>query len=204
MNDIYTLPQLFAGHLFRIPDYQRGYAWGEKECRELLEDLEALPTGKRHHCGTLTLQTCADGQVTDAEGSVYDVLDIVDGQQRLTSLVILLDAIARELAALGDQASFRKSQGIRQTYLATEDGNLEPLPKLTLNSDCHALFYSAVLELGVPFMAAPTMARVLRARRSVRTSCCWERRRISRRTCRRGRPSAAKSTGPGWKSCGSS
>ena len=148
MNDVYTLPQLFSGHLFRVPDYQRGYAWEAKQCSELLEDLEALPIGKRHHFGTVTLQMCADRRVTDAAGTVYDVLDIVDGQQRVTSLVILLDAIRRELETLGDQAAIRKAHGIRQTYIATEDGNLEPLPKLTLNSDCQPLFYTSVLELG--------------------------------------------------------
>ena len=57
MNDqLLSLQRIFTDRLFRIPDYQRGYAWGEKEVREFWNDLERLPIGKNHYVGVLTLE----------------------------------------------------------------------------------------------------------------------------------------------------
>ena len=35
-----SLAELFAKRIFRIPDYQRGYAWGERQLMELWQDIE--------------------------------------------------------------------------------------------------------------------------------------------------------------------
>lgn len=51
-----TLTKLFSGKTFRIPDYQRGYAWGEKQCQDLIEDIDSLVTDERvrvHYTGTI-------------------------------------------------------------------------------------------------------------------------------------------------------
>ncbi|MEK6708293.1 MAG: DUF262 domain-containing protein [Pseudomonadota bacterium] len=37
-----TLPHIFNGRLFTIPDYQRSYAWDEKQVEELLKDIDHL------------------------------------------------------------------------------------------------------------------------------------------------------------------
>ena len=47
MNHLYTIEQLFAERLFRIPDYRRGYAWGEQQLDVFVEDVELLPEQKR-------------------------------------------------------------------------------------------------------------------------------------------------------------
>lgn len=89
-----NLSELFSQKLFRIPDYQRGYAWGEKQLSEMWDDLdEILPLGngelKKHYTGTIYLE---DGNPNDEEKwlSGAKFYNVVDGQQRLTTISILL------------------------------------------------------------------------------------------------------------------
>jgi hypothetical protein len=135
--------QLFEGRLLRVPDYQRGYAWEQRQLEEFLEDLDLLPKGSVHYTGTVVLH-CSDGsEVKDKRGKTYRVYDIVDGQQRLTTIVILLDAIRRELGELhqNDLAA-----GIYDTFIAVPDRNGQLLAKLKLNQDCHRFFFDNVLH----------------------------------------------------------
>lgn len=135
--------QVFENRLLRIPAYQRGYAWQRQQWDEFLEDLELLPEGRVHYTGTVVIHSVPGGVVKDKRGKQYRVFDIVDGQQRLTTIVLLLDAIRRELLEvnLHDLAD-----GIRETYIAVLDRNGQPLPKLTLNEDTHSYFFDHVLH----------------------------------------------------------
>jgi uncharacterized protein with ParB-like and HNH nuclease domain len=42
VNNVLSIQQLFEGRVFRVPDYQRGYAWEPRQRGEFLEDLEIL------------------------------------------------------------------------------------------------------------------------------------------------------------------
>ena len=145
--------QLFEGKLYRIPDYQRGYAWEKPQLDDFLEDLELLPADRgRHYTGTVVLHRRNDDLVRDKRGSSYEVFDVVDGQQRLTTIVVLLDAVRRELAGLGQDDL---AQGIMDRFVAVIDRNDQPLPKLKLNSDCQAFFFDSILSDGPAFGEAP-------------------------------------------------
>jgi len=78
-----TLSELFTGSSFRIPDYQRGYAWGPEQCDDFWKDIELLGDNARHYGGQLILDT-----QSPAVG-VGRYL-VVDGQQRITSAVVAL------------------------------------------------------------------------------------------------------------------
>src|SRR5262245_49111272 len=96
MNNVLSIEQLFSERVLRVPDYQRGYAWEEPHLDELLEDIELLPQGKHHYTGTVVLHATEDTGLLDEEGKSYSVFNVVDGQQRLTTLVLLLDSIRRQ------------------------------------------------------------------------------------------------------------
>lgn len=85
------LAKIFCGDYdFRVPNYQRPYAWGKEQAAELLDDLsEALDRdeGEPYFLGSLVL-------IKQPE---RPEADIVDGQQRLTTLTILF-AILADLA----------------------------------------------------------------------------------------------------------
>lgn len=82
-----TIAQLFAtpNEQFIVPSYQRRYAWGYNQYTALYEDLDMLKDGDGHLFGTIILHTLLHtGGINKPE--------LVDGQQRMTTLVILLKA----------------------------------------------------------------------------------------------------------------
>lgn len=83
---------------FRVPEYQRPYIWGPDEVSDLLEDLanalHSHPSGQ-YFLGSIVFQRKT--QNADS-GSAYEELDLLDGQQRLTTC-LLLHAAARDLTS---------------------------------------------------------------------------------------------------------
>ena len=82
---------------FVIPIYQRTYSWTEKECRQLWDDI--VRTGANdnilvHFVGSIVYIEEADSNVT-----TWEPLLVIDGQQRLTTVTLLIAALAK---ALGD------------------------------------------------------------------------------------------------------
>jgi hypothetical protein len=147
LNNVLSLQQLFEGRVFRVPDYQRGYAWETQQRTEFLEDLEILSSGREHFTGLVVLhESDSSAQKLDAEGKSYRVYDVVDGQQRLSTIILLLDAVRRELASLGNEAARTLAEGIRRSYAAVVDVGGQPLYKLTLNSDCDHYFRTVALS----------------------------------------------------------
>lgn len=98
-----TLPGLFANKCFRIPNYQRGYAWGESQLNDLWDDIMDIQkngaTYRPHYTGAITLQQIDQNDLTPVEkklsASGMEYYNVVDGQQRLTTLVILLNTLAK-------------------------------------------------------------------------------------------------------------
>lgn len=140
MNSVYTLEELFSGKVLVVPDYQRGYAWEEKQCDEFLEDLEYLTDGKHHYTGTVVLHE-QTRTVHDEEGHSHKIFHVVDGQQRLTTVVILLECIH----TLIKDFNKKLSEGIRKSYIEFRDLNQQPSYKLRLNDDCHEYFVRNIL-----------------------------------------------------------
>jgi hypothetical protein len=156
MKNVLSIEEVFAGRLLEVPDYQRGYAWGEEQLRDFIEDLELLGDGKEHYTGTLVLHPRRDrGSRMDSQGSSYISADIVDGQQRLTTIVLLLDAIRRELAS--QQMLESLADGIRSNYLSVRDISGQPLLRLKLNGDTNNYWQDEVLS-DEPLGAAATIA----------------------------------------------
>lgn len=69
----------------KIPFFQRGYVWEEKNWEDLVSEL--LNFKRNHFLGSLILK-----QQKVTSGEIKEVL-VIDGQQRLTTLSILLKAI---------------------------------------------------------------------------------------------------------------
>ena len=168
MNEIVSLDKVFSDRVFQVPDYQRGYAWEAQQRLDLLEDLEDLPEKKDHYVGTLVLQLRGDPLV-DAEGAPYQQFDVVDGQQRLTTLVILLSVIAR---ALKQTSKVTLGEGIHKRFVATKDEAGQPFYKLRLAKEQHTFFTEAVLPDAPTYAAAAKTAaehRLLTAREEFTT-----------------------------------
>lgn len=147
LDNVLSVQQLFEGRTFRVPDYQRGYAWEARQRTEFVEDLEILGPNREHFTGLVVLHDQgADARKLDSEGKSYRVYDVVDGQQRLTTIVLMLDAVRREMASLDDPIAQALADGIRRSYVAATDVGGQPLYKLTLNSDCDHYFRTVALS----------------------------------------------------------
>src|SRR5258707_470769 len=99
MEEPKSLDSLFKEKIFRIPDYQRGYAWQPEQLKDFWEDLVNLSEKRSHYTGVLTLKLLPAAETSEdqkefwlVEDHSYSVYHIVDGQQRLTTFVIFLQA----------------------------------------------------------------------------------------------------------------
>jgi hypothetical protein len=88
-----TLSKLLDGRLFRIPEYQRAYSWTARERQDLFGDIEkANSKGPAEgHFMAAVVGFRRQKQVLGTDE--YDVVEVVDGQQRLTTLIVLLNSI---------------------------------------------------------------------------------------------------------------
>lgn len=136
-----TLVDLFTSKFFVIPDYQRGYAWGEKQLIELWDDINDLEKGqsggyKPHYMGAIIYNNNKERQLPDwINTSANHIYDIVDGQQRLTTIVILLFELLKRgidtpdgMILGGDYCSVWKNKFIAQKKVA--DTHTKPYYKL--------------------------------------------------------------------------
>lgn len=86
-----TFEEIFEDRLFIIPSYQRGYSWESRQRRDLLGDIESARTQDYKHF---------TGTIVAARDSKRQELEVVDGQQRLTSLLILLNTIIKDVDSI--------------------------------------------------------------------------------------------------------
>lgn len=106
-----------------IPSYQRRYSWEPVHVEELLHDVDLIEGGDRHLLGSIV---CLMGPHT---GGVND-LELVDGQQRITTIMIVLWCIAERLKTLDPNYN---TSSIDSLLFAFEYGQPRK-PKLALES----------------------------------------------------------------------
>ena len=83
--------------LFRIPVYQRNYDWSESNCNRLLDDIYGImQSGDKHFLGTIVFVAAKSG------GFALQEYIIIDGQQRLTTLMLILKALSVVAESVGD------------------------------------------------------------------------------------------------------
>ncbi len=85
----YNIRNLFTSDHYRIPIYQRNYAWGKNEISQLIQDiLDYIPEQRNYYIGTLVVYR------QQKDKNLY--FDTIDGQQRLTTISILLSVLKNE------------------------------------------------------------------------------------------------------------
>ena len=111
--DVYSISNLFNSNAFIVPVYQRPYSWGDKQINSFLEDsyksFEAYCNNANKDSPTLDINSILFA------GTIYlrlssirsnkNIYDVVDGQQRITTCVLLLVAILNRLYAFDDDNS---------------------------------------------------------------------------------------------------
>lgn len=136
MEELESIQEIFKDKVFRIPDYQRGYAWSIKQLKDFWEDIVNLPSNRFHYTGLLSLKKLDRNMWSTwndekwlIEDRGYKPFHIVDGQQRLTTFVIFIQAISELLKNLPDNLDKNEEdiylgtfslKIIKETYLVIE------------------------------------------------------------------------------------
>ena len=139
-GNLVSLDELLIGNrLFDIPVYQRSYAWESKNLEDLWEDLYYLDDAKIHFFGTLLLKD--SGESTRAGTTTFKRLDVIDGQQRLTTVLILLREIISQMKDVIDKEIQNDVPKLEEDYLKPKSHY-----KLNLMGDDAKFFTDFVID----------------------------------------------------------
>ncbi|OQA95667.1 MAG: hypothetical protein BWY22_02086 [Bacteroidetes bacterium ADurb.Bin217] len=148
MSQFITLNTIIGnGKSYQVPIYQRDYSWDKDDWEDLWNDIAEIPNDKTHYLGYLVLQPLQEG-----EESFW----IIDGQQRLTTLSILILAVTAVLKKWAQEGVNTEDNTIRyekitERYLGNyslSKLNLDPKLKLNRNNDDY--YKSWLLNLRQP------------------------------------------------------
>jgi hypothetical protein len=115
----------FNGRFFEIPKYQRGYAWEVQNIRDLFDDIiESIESNSNHYIGTIVLSKSEEDD---------EKFYIVDGQQRTTTITLIISALIKQLP--------EKDASYFERFYLKEEDRYRILP---LNRDQH--FFTNILE----------------------------------------------------------
>lgn len=119
---------------FLIPDYQRPYAWGEDECATLWDDLftfafpnddcDQFDANDEYFLGPIVTFKNQDDQ-----------LEIIDGQQRLTTIMLLLRAFYDKFANMKDKPSMKMHSDIACCVWKTNEFDEPDMTRLKIDSE---------------------------------------------------------------------
>lgn len=122
-SELLSLSKIFSEAIFRIPDYQRGYAWQDKQVKDFWADIQQLEEGKNHYTGVLTLEPVDeefymrwDDDVWIIKSKKYTPLYVVDGQQRLTTAILLMQSLLDRISDT-DRLNFTSKADIRKKFV---------------------------------------------------------------------------------------
>lgn len=125
---------LLGKKIYRIPRNQRKYVWGNDNWKNLLEDLDFLKGAEKYHfLGSIVLNMLSNPNNDDIE-----YYEIVDGQQRITTIILILIVIAQIFKDRNEDALF---QGLLP-YIQTT--NINNQTSSTLHTDVHTCIMNLV------------------------------------------------------------
>lgn len=170
-----TFRQLLGNGLsYRVPPFQRDYSWTDDEWNDLWQDMQGLfePEGESaHYMGYLVLQSSNNKR-----------FDIIDGQQRITTLsVMILAALGhlKDLVEAGVDApnNQRRRDALQNSYIGYLDPvSLVPRPKLELNRHNNRFFQTYL----VPLEALP-QRNLNASEHQLRKAFIWFKERLKSR-----------------------
>ena len=144
-----SIQGVLGNNIYKIPDYQRGYAWEETQVKDLLEDLENVENGKTHYTGTMVIVKKDEKRQF---GESFTVYDVIDGQQRIATITILLYCLYEGFKNIDEDKidedkieEYGKPEKIAQNiydkYIVT--GKLQ---RLILNEDSNDYFVNHIIK----------------------------------------------------------
>lgn len=146
-QDVTFLDLIGNGKKYRVPSFQRDYAWEEEQWEDLWTDVQELLTspGSFHYMGALVVEASSDRE-----------FQIIDGQQRVATLSLFALAVIQRLHNLsGDDASRAanadRAAQLRNRFIGEKDpASLLESSKLFLNDTDDGFFQDYLVQLRPP------------------------------------------------------
>jgi len=129
---------------FFVPSYQRGYRWTEQEVRDLLEDINAFSNKENKHYEFYCLQPLVVRAMNEQEKQTNELevnetwYEVIDGQQRLTTIYLILSAMRTEIKLMGLPSNLYELKYQRE---ANANGNFLELITETHKENCEKVDY---------------------------------------------------------------
>lgn len=115
-----VIGEVFSRFWFRIPDYQRAYVWGKDEISELIDDVNYASEHNQdgqYFLGSMVLRKATG----TTDGVSFEEYELLDGQQRLTTLMLML-------ACIRDRVTDEKLRGACREMLFQEENKWKKIP----------------------------------------------------------------------------
>jgi len=128
-SQLQSISKIFTEKIFRIPDYQRGYAWTEKQLKDFWSDILLLEKDKNHYVGVLTLEGVPtktfenwsdDNWIIKSKN--FEPYYVVDGQQRLTTTIILIQSLT-EVISTKEVLNYTTVEEIKKKFIFDSKDN---------------------------------------------------------------------------------
>jgi len=140
-----SVERLFIDTIYQVPEYQRAYSWTKKQLEDLWEDLEETFASDKanHFMGTLIITSAPEREIRKY-GKHFQIFHIIDGQQRLTSIVVLMSCICRRL---WKQQQYKEAaENLYDKFVAYYKNTLDrELQKLQLGKEDNNYFWDTIL-----------------------------------------------------------
>ena len=147
--------EILDGRYFVIPSYQRGYRWKGKQVEDLLNDLYSFAIKPEHQLGDFyCLQPIIVQKLPDKDKKKYNCPDdkeaweVVDGQQRLTTIYILLNYILTQQLCISSEKllkGYRKE--LFHLKYETRDNSDDFFTNINVNiSDAENIDYAYIIN----------------------------------------------------------
>lgn len=131
-----TIEELFSNKKvdFLIPDYQRPYAWEQDECETLWNDIFTFAFPDNDSSKFNNNDEYFLGPIVTFKNE-NDKLEVIDGQQRLTTLMLLLRAFYKRFGNMQDQNSIATQKNIEKCIWKTDEFDNPDKNKLKIDSE---------------------------------------------------------------------
>jgi len=130
-----TIKQLLDEGYFRIPRFQRSFSWDIGEASDFWADLNTI-NEESLFLGSMVIKSTNENKI----------FEVIDGQQRLTTLIIFLSSLRDSLKRIRNSDAERKAKQIHDLLYHVDITTDGPFPKIKLNKYDNSYFYDNIIN----------------------------------------------------------
>ena len=141
-DGIYHLYELFEGNrIFFIPEYQRNYAWENRQLEDFYDDILYMDKDIEYFMGTVLLRKKEENRRDSLGFQEFELYEVIDGQQRLTTISIFIKAAIESLEHEKGEKMVDYVKDLEQMFIVKRE-----ILKLELSGEDAEFFRSYIID----------------------------------------------------------